>query len=388
MIEIVNKRECCGCGACEQICPKRCISLIDDSEGFAYPHVDSKLCIECGLCTQVCPMLNQGDESKPIKVYASKSCDDSIREQSSSGGLFTLIATKTLNEGGVVFGARFNDRWEVEHVGVESCEELPALRGSKYVQSRIGESFSQAKQLLQGGRKVLFTGTHCQIAGLKRLLNREYENLLTIDFVCHGTPSPKVWRGYLNEVLERKDITLSDISKISFRHKEHGWRDYSLKIWAPHLVINETFSENIYLSGYLSALYSRPSCYCCPLKKGKSGSDITIADYWNIGAVAPSFDDDMGVSALLANSEKGLRHLSTIEATTIETTYKECRGNNGGFKRFLPIHPKRAQFFKGLDACDSLLEHIESHTPRTPRLARVQSKIVAFIQEWSPSSRM
>lgn len=386
MIEIVDKAKCCGCGACQQICPTRCISLLEDREGFLYPAVDKATCIDCGLCEAVCPVINKSSRRAPINIYAAKSRDQEVRLDSSSGGIFTLLAQRTIDEGGVVFGALFDERWEVKHAGVERLEQIAELRRSKYVQSRIGDTFLEAKSFLEAGRKVLFVGTPCQIAGLNLFLRKEYSNLLTIDFACHGTPSPKVWRLYLEELLASHKADLQSLSEISFRDKESGWRNYTFKIAAKavgaadsSIVVKEPAAENVYMNGFLSGLYQRPSCIKCPSKMGRSGSDITIADYWNIGAVAPDFDDQMGVSAVLINSPKGALHYPEEATASRPTTFEQCRGENSGFKSVQPLHPRRASFFEGLDSCGSISEHILYHAPRTPRVARIISKFKAFI---------
>lgn len=213
MIHITDKRDCCGCNSCVQRCPKSCIRMREDDEGFLYPEVDESVCIDCGLCEKVCPVIHQARENRPIVVCAAKNKSEEIRYQSSSGGVFTALANEIIREGGVVFGAGFDENWEVKHDCTETVEGLSAFRGSKYVQSRIGDSFKKAEQFLKIGRTVLFSGTPCQIAGLKRFLRKEYDNLLTVDFICHGVPSPGVWREYLKEetirLYDRKNRFLS-----------------------------------------------------------------------------------------------------------------------------------------------------------------------------------
>ena len=199
MIDIKYTKDCCGCWACIQVCPKKCINMSEDNEGFLYPGIDLSLCINCGLCEKVCPVIHQGKERNPLKVYAAKSCNERIRLESSSGGVFTLLAEKIITSGGVVFGARFDSNWEVVHDCVESIDALSALRGSKYVQSRIEDTFKKAECCIKEGREVLFCGTPCQISGLKLFLRKEYDNLIAVDFICHGVPSPGVWRQYLDE---------------------------------------------------------------------------------------------------------------------------------------------------------------------------------------------
>lgn len=320
MIDIKEKKDCCGCGACVQRCPKSCISMLEDNEGFLYPEVNKEICIDCGLCEKVCPVINQSKERKPFAVYAVRHKDEQIRLASSSGGAFTAIAESVIDEGGVVFGARFDMDWSVIHGYTETKEGLAAFRGSKYVQSRIGECYKNAEAFLKAGRKVLFSGTPCQIAGLKRFLRKDYDNLLTVDFICHGVPSPGVWREYLkeeiahqcggkNSVLPHPKDKLGDviIENISFRDKQLGWKKYSFSLTFSMLdgyglrntvLLSEPLNKNIFLRGFSADLYLRPCCHACPAKKFKSGSEVTIGDCWGIHNIMPGIDDDRGVSVL------------------------------------------------------------------------------------------
>lgn len=325
MIHIDDKKDCCGCEACAQCCPKRCISMQEDGEGFLYPRVDHSLCIDCGLCEKVCSVLHQDTPSEPLTVYAAKNPDDEVRRASSSGGIFTLLAESVLAENGVVFGARFDKDWNVVHDYTESKKGLGAFRGSKYVQSRTGETFNQAERFLKAGRKVLFSGTPCQIMGLKRYLRKEYDNLLTVDFVCHGVPSPLVWRKYIEETLVRQDEKIqfrptlnhlfSDemplIEGISFRDKCLGWKKYSFALTLSKVTtagekntvsLSSIFYDNAYMQAFLANLTLRPSCHACPAKCGRSGSDVTLGDFWGIEKIAPELDDDRGCSLLIINN--------------------------------------------------------------------------------------
>lgn len=337
MIHISDKSCCCGCTACVAVCPKRCIRMVEDSEGCLYPQVDLSLCIDCGLCKTVCPVLQPGVRREPSTVYAAKNADGQIRLHSSSGGIFTLLAEYVIKEGGVVFGARFNKDWEVVHDYAESREGLAAFRGSKYVQSRMGDCFRQAKQFLQEGRKVLFSGTPCQIAGLKNSLRKDYDNLLTVDVICHGVPVPLVWRKYLAEIVARQgdgknsvllhpkspaQKSIGDvISRIDFRDKELGWKKYSFALTLSKataagekntVLLSHIFSEDAFMKAFLSNISLRPSCYACPAKSGKSGSDITLGDFWGVERVLPEFDDDKGVSVVLGFTEKGKQLLEAV----------------------------------------------------------------------------
>lgn len=342
MIHIEDKKNCCGCSACVQVCPKQCISLSEDKEGFLYPHVDSNACINCGLCEKVCPILHQDEPRQPLKVYAAKNKDEEIRRTSSSGGIFTLLAERIIQKGGVVFGARFDEQWEVEHDYTETRERLASFRGSKYTQSRMRDNFKKAKQFLTQGRPVLFTGTPCQIAGLKKYLRKDYEHLFTIDILCHGVPSPGVWRTYLKETIGHESI-----KQVNFRDKCTGWENYSVSItYTSGNAYRTLYSQNMFMKGFLTDLYLRPSCYQCPAKAGKSGSDLTIADFWAIPQVHPKLDDDKGFNLVLVNSEKGKSLYAEINAFSIETEYEKAKGRNGGFKESIPLPKQREYFFQ------------------------------------------
>lgn len=308
MIEILHKEDCCGCEACRQCCPHRCISMKKDEEGFLYPITDKTKCVECGLCERVCPVLNPYDEHLPISISAFTHSDESIRMNSSSGGFFTKIATAIIEQGGVVFGACFDEEWRVVHTYIDKKEKLPLLQGSKYVQSSIGDSYISAKRFLQDGVPVLFTGTSCQIAGLKRFLRKDYDLLYTMDVICHGVPSPLVWKDYLHSI-----SSVSDIESISFRNKSTGWKNYSFSLKKKdHTLFVESHAKNLYMKGFLNDFFLRPSCYNCHFKKGTSGSDFIIGDFWGVDKIFPVMDDDKGASVVLIYSKKG------------EGLYKQC----------------------------------------------------------------
>lgn len=249
MIHITNKKNCCGCSACVQRCPKQCIRLVEDTEGFLYPQVDEEICIKCGLCEKVCPILNQADKLPVQEVLAVKNPDEEERMNSSSGGVFLPLAREVINKGGVVFGAIYDKSWEVHHVYAEKIEDVYPMMGSKYLQSKIENTYKEAERFLKQGREVMFVGSPCQIAGLRTFLrNKEYPNLLAVDFLCHGVPSPGVWRRYLaetyggygvkehgrlqatagkNTVLLSSLNATSPIGDIKFRDKrESGWKKY------------------------------------------------------------------------------------------------------------------------------------------------------------------
>ena len=347
MITITDKSQCCGCSACAQRCPKQCISMQMDNEGFLYPQVDSRKCIDCHLCEKVCPVINQYDARTPLNVYAAKNSDDEVRHQSSSGGIFTLLAEQTIKDGGVVFGACWDKEWNVKHDYVDNISDLQKFRSSKYLQSVIGDSYLKTEQFLKTGRKVMFTGTPCQVAGLKHFLRKEYDNLLAVEVICHSVPSPGVWQQYLTTRLNTLRWEKSDIRNISFRDKKTGWKTYSFVIEKKDgNILTELSSKNAFMRGFLADLYTRPSCHACPAKQLRSGSDITLGDFWGIESLMPEIDDDKGVSAIIVNSDKGKQVLHNINVELHEVQYDELTKRNPALVKSFPKTPKRTEFFK------------------------------------------
>ncbi|MBR5726828.1 MAG: Coenzyme F420 hydrogenase/dehydrogenase, beta subunit C-terminal domain [Muribaculaceae bacterium] len=302
MINISDKSRCCGCGACVQRCPQSCIKLEEDQQGFWYSVVDLQQCVNCHLCEQVCPFFNENITPNPIKCFAAVNEDQQIRLGSSSGGVFTLLAQSVIASGGVVFGARFDEEWHVVHDYADNMEGLSAFRGSKYVQSMLGDNYIKAEQFLKQGRTVLFSGTPCQIEGLKHYLGREYEELIAVEVVCHGVPSPMVWKEYLYGKMGKKPVSV-----VNFRDKTTGWKDYSVRIG--HVLRRHDNDE--FMGCFLSNYSLRPSCFNCPSKSGKSGADITLGDLWGAQVIAPSLDDNLGTSVVIANTEKGLNAVNS-----------------------------------------------------------------------------
>jgi len=380
MITIKKKVDCCGCQACANACPTHCIRMEEDAEGFWYPKVDQNACIGCGLCERVCPILRASkktveDDNAPM-CYAVISQNEEERMQSSSGGVFSLIAKEILARDGVVYGASFDESYrKVIHKGITSTDELTCLQGSKYVQSDVGNSYLEVRELLAAGRWVLFTGTPCQIGGLKAYLNREYDRLYTADVVCHGAPSPKIWNLYVD--LQEKEAG-ARIQNVLFRSKKEGWNKYGLQIVYENGA--ETLNmhrEDDYMKAFLRNASLRPSCYACKFARVKRDSDISLGDFWGVEHILPGLSDDQGVSFVMLNSAKG-REL--FEWIVSDTKYEKVDlqqalpGNPCIVESVMP-HINRKKFFEMAESMpfDELVDTYcrqENH-----RLLRLRKKL-------------
>lgn len=362
MIHILEKKNCVGCEACVQVCPKKCISFIQDEEGFLYPIVDVKNCIVCNLCEKVCPTINFCQERKPLKIYALINKDSSDLFCSSSGAIFPILARLILKKNGVVVGASFDNDWTVRHKVVTSNDELSALLGSKYVQSRIGNTYICVKKKLDEGKYVLFTGTPCQIAGLKHFLRKDYLNLLLVEVVCHSVPSPMVWNDYLNYV---SNGSIKDVINVQFRNKILGWFDYSVVIdGVDNHYVNESRFKNIYIQGFLHDIYCRPSCHACKMKKFSSGSDLTIGDFWGVSKVKRIKNYYNGVSLCYVNTIKGgdfLREIKDNFDVYLLNDIEIEKGNvlRGAVSNVIPANSKRTEFWECYLKCLSLPEKMK-----------------------------
>ena len=306
-VTLASRQYCTGCGACASVCPSGCIQMKEDLEGFLHPKIDTRVCIKCHRCERVCPVLCQEkkiqDKTKALVVINK---DDSIRAESSSGGVFYSLAVWTITQGGVVFGARFNDQWEVVHDFTETIEGVFPLMKSKYVQSSLGTTLKKAKSYLDNGRWVLFSGTSCQLAALRSYLGKSYERLIQVDLICHGVPSPRVWKDYLNELTDENEHLVD----IVFREKVNGWHQQSIRyVFSSADLTNYSIvlpiDQDKYLYGFANNLFLRRVCYQCPFKTVHRNTDITLADAWGVEKFAPDMDDDKGTSLVLIHSSKG-----------------------------------------------------------------------------------
>lgn len=306
MKEITERNCCTGCGVCLNICPVDCIMMQNDEEGFVYPQINQMKCVDCGLCRKCCPNNQLIEERKKnvvneVKAYACYSVDETMLEQSSSGGFFGECAKYVLDQDGIVYGAAWDKEFQVEHIKVENVHDLEKIQQSKYVQSTISDSYRKVKKDLVEGRKVLFSGTPCQIAGLKSYLSKDYDNLICMDFVCHGIPSPGIWKRYLKEKTRGKEI-----SRINFRAKRPYWKAYKFEIsYSDGVTENEYIGENVYMKAFLKNVILRPACFQCKYKGIVRESDITMADCWGIWNINSNLYNKKGVSLVIEQNEKG-----------------------------------------------------------------------------------
>lgn len=366
MISIANKESCCGCGACAQICPKGCITMTADAEGFLYPVVQSSHCVDCGACVRTCPISSPiSYKTDSVEAFAAMSLDDDTRQRSSSGGIFSELAQHVLNTGGVVFGAAFAEDFSVHHVMISRADQLTQLRGSKYLQSATEDTFREVRTLLEDGREVLYTGVACQIAGLKQYLRRDYPNLYTVDVLCHGVPSPKVWRIYLGHLSALHD---SAVQCVDFRCKDTGWKHFSMKICFENgKTYSNPLSEDAFLRLFLENICLRPSCHSCQFKQFPRPSDITIGDAWGIGSIFPNLDDNKGTSLIMVNSQKGHSLLNQIQNhLVLQAGDLDVLLPPSADSRIpVPPHPRRQQLFRAV-AKDGSIQQLQSILKGTP----------------------
>ena len=349
----IDKHSCMGCGLCAEICPKNCIIMAPDKEGFLFPSIDSTACVECGKCLKECPVNESADSlyhKYDYKYFTSIISDKEMLIKSSSGGMFGVMAKEILKEGGYVCGCVYNDNMVAEHIVTNSQADVDRMFGSKYVQSRANGCFSEIKEILENGVSVLFTGTACQIAALRIYLRRDYEKLFCVEILCHGVPSPKLFAEYVS-YLEKK--LKGKVLDVQFRNKEkHGWgsehrtcvvyeKKGSVRKYRPVLPA--------YFSSFFYGLNLRESCYKCRFATRERIADITIGDFWGSWAkYGKRFDE--GISVVGVNSNKGNVLVSKIKdnfAFYDELTQKEAARSNDNMEHPIKRPSERNGFYKG-----------------------------------------
>ena len=312
------KEDCCGCGACVNCCPKQAISMEEDELGFLYPKINESLCINCNQCKRVCAFQNITVDHTPLETFAAVSCDRKLAAKSASGGIFATLAKQVLEAGGVVCGAVFAEDWRVQHILIDDVEQLEKLQGSKYTQSDTGKTFLETRQALQAGKKVLYSGTPCQIAGLYGFLGKEDENLLTVDIICHGVPSNQMLLAYLKHMEQEEH---GEVVSFTFRDKKIGWGiNGSVDLMSNGKIKHKKLwqSASSYLYYFSKGWVYRENCYRCKYACSHRPADLTIGDYWGIEKVHPEYlkngwDESEGISVIIVNTEKGQTYLKQLD---------------------------------------------------------------------------
>lgn len=366
MIQLVEKSKCSGCSACYNACKVNALRMLDDKTGFWFPEIDSEKCVECGACVRACPAIEKPIYSSDSpKAYIVQNKDDRVRMQSTSGGAFTGIARQIIAQGGVVFGAAIDADYQVSHIYVETERELSQFRSSKYVQSRIGKAFVQTLEFLKSGRMVCFSGTPCQVYGLKKFLGKDYGNLITVDVMCRAVPSPKVLKKYLD--YQRKKYP--DYDRIVFRDKGRGYSYPCVTLYHGKKVLYRGGSESdpwlrLFLGGYCN----RETCHDCLYQAGVRASDITMWDCWGTQNYAPEWDDNKGTTNLIAWTEKG-KKLITHESSGLRVKEIGIENIDANLERKSLRIPNydRERFFEDCDRM-SAIEFINKYAPMTAKV--------------------
>ena len=336
-----NKYQCCGCNACEMVCGKKAITMIEDEYGFRFPQIDTEKCVGCGSCQKVCCINNDVELCKPGTVYAASYKNKDISAKSASGGIFAALAKQVLTEGGIVFGSAYTKQFDVEVISIEKIEDLPRLQGSKYVQSSMNSSFLKIKSELQAGRTVLFCGVPCQVEALKRFLGRSYENLLLVDIVCHGVPSNRMLKDYLAFLADKKQM---EVQSIQFRTKTKGQNVYGEIAYRQVSHTGEIAYRQEPLISYKSSYYKlflncqtfRDSCYHCKFAGTKRPGDISLCDYWGIEDEHADFVKKVekeglaGISAVMLNTNAGKDFFEQVKQEFVmkESTVEQVAKHN------------------------------------------------------------
>ena len=376
---LVESNLCTGCTACKSICPRSAIMMQEDEEGFLHPVINNELCINCKLCEMVCPITKEIN-AEYEKVYAAISRNDEQRFKSSSGGIFYEIAKIVLDCGGYVCGAAFDENNQVHHIIINDINDIDLLMRSKYVQSRMEDCFKQIKELLVAGKHVLFVGTGCQVNGLVSFLQKKYDNLITLDIICHGVPSPKVWKlylDYLNKTLEKGIKVLN----VNFRDKQQGWSKYGYSFELSNGVkIYESHEENIYSKIFLSNIALRPSCYNCHANGICRLSDVTLGDFWGSNNYELKLEhNDKGLSILVVHTKKGYLLLQE-DRIVLEEINSDALKYNPSYSKSCSVPKNRSSYITSLNDENFYELSVKASKSSRSLYKRIFSKIKRIIK--------
>lgn len=379
MIKIPSN--CTGCHACASICPRKCIAMEDAGEGFLFPVIDGKACIQCGQCEKVCPVLHEPEKSRCTQAFAIKSKNQSERENSTSGGVFPLLAKRVLNNGGIIYGASYQEDFTVRHIAVTDQKMLTSLQGAKYVQSIIGTCFQEVQKELDTGRPVLFSGTPCQCAGLKTFLRKEYNNLITVDLICHGVPSPKVWQTYIDYRAGKENNGIRPV-RINMRSKVSGWSRYSAEFdYGEGNITRIQNNQDVFIKAFIGNICLRSSCSECKAKGVERCTDFTLGDYWGIWNQHPEFDDNKGTSIVFVHTEQGKKLLEQLweQIEYLQIDVPEAYEENPSLVIPSKEHENRREFLEKVTAENferMVRGYFPKITPKKPGIfQRVKGKI-------------
>lgn len=378
MIDLVIKAKCTGCEACASSCPKKCIKMVPDREGFLQPIVDSESCVRCEKCLKICPVLNfyknHATVSDRKQAVAFRAHSDEYRSVCSSGGVFLALANAFVEAGGIVFGAAFDEEFKLKHQEATDKETLYRLAGSKYLQSRIGDIYQKVKDNLTDGKKVLFVGMTCQVEGLMAYLGKDYPNLYCVDLICMGIPSPMVWEKYLNAYHHKERLR-----RVNFKDKKLGWHRFSVYIENQN---GESISVPGFDHPYMQCMFKgysiRPSCFQCTYKCESKIADITIADCWGCENYISELDDNRGLSMVIAHSEKSEYLLSILEKTGIVKAfeYENVLKYNSNYQCSTTQKDGRRLFYKLLKYSPKLAFIIMGQNPNKTLLQRIKVRVL------------
>ena len=352
---IVDVKDCTGCSACLNSCPVGCIVMSADEQGFRYPKIDRSSCINCGQCEGVCPVRNLADNNHTESLfYGCKHVDDDVRRHSSSGGFFYELARSVILSGGTVFGAAFADDFhKVVHIQASTLDALELIRVSKYVQSETESSYPLAKEALGQGKTVLFSGTPCQIAGIKSYIGQVPDNLILAEVVCHGVPSQRVWDIYLSGLEKEQGCK---VKSVSFRDKSKTWRKSDfLVLFEDGTELRQPNSENPYMRAFLKNLSLRPSCSNCRFKRFSSGADITMGDFWGSTELGDSFNDDICISVVALNTQRGRICFDSVKdglRDVVKLSENQAFVFNEGYRESAVRNELAPVFFAGMQQKD------------------------------------
>lgn len=380
MVDTKEYKDCSGCTACVSVCSAQCIKMESDALGFKHPVINHEDCINCGICDTICERSTEKIAYSTVpKAYGAYVLDENLRQCSSSGGVFSALAENVIDNGGVVFGAALNSDFRgISHIKVETKEELSKLRGSKYMQSNLDGIFPSVKGSLDSGVKVMFSGTPCQVDGLRTFLRKEYDNLFCVDIICHGVPSTVVWKKYCDEIEASEG---EKIESVNFRDKKKSWSEYGVSFHMKTREVYHTFKNDSFMRLFLKNYILRPSCYACSHKGINRNSDITLGDFWGIQKIMPEMTDDKGTSLVFVHTQKGCELFESVADRLIikETDAVESANYNSAMTVSVKIPERVDEFWQDYDRMSvrNLAEKYD-RIDRKTKIKQVIKKIPVF----------